>query len=129
MTVRALASRSEGGLHPADVCQDVRMGKLRYGTEEFEFEDRLLAHLMLVVNQKARRREGFLLSWTHRTPGVGEGRSSIWITAGSNLGFQFSGSREASVNGAWLSSMMDASFSTRGLDIDAVREPGIARAS
>jgi len=78
------------------------MGKLYYGAARFEveFEDRVLAHLQLVMTGKLRRSEAFLLSWT--TPAErGSGRSMIWIHPTTALHFQFSGNGRPNVNRDW----------------------------
>ncbi len=97
------------------------MAVLIYGNEEFEFDERLLAHVKVVASQKLRRHEGFLLSWTHRNA---DGRSSLWLNEASDLHFRFDEDRPPRLNDRWLSAMMEASFASRGLDIDAIPEPG-----
>jgi hypothetical protein len=99
------------------------MAVLIYGNEEFEFDERLLAHVKIVTTQKLRRGESFLLSWTHRD---GRGRSSIWVHAASDLHFRFSEEKPPALNQRWLSVMMESSYASRGLDVDAVAEPSEA---
>lgn len=42
------------------------MGYLIYGgTQEYEFEDRTLAHLKVAITMKLRRQESFLMSWVN----------------------------------------------------------------
>lgn len=96
------------------------MAVLIYGDEEFEFDDRLLAHVKIVVTQKLRRGENFLLSWTHRD---GTGRSSLWINASSDLHFRFRETTPPVLDERWLGALMEASFASRGLDVDAAPEP------
>lgn len=97
------------------------MGTLKYGTGDYEFDDRVLAHLRVVIAQKLRRRESFLLSWDHHAHNGG-GRSSLWITDGVNLGFIFFGSRAANLDREWLDRMMSASHSVMGLNMEDVPE-------
>jgi hypothetical protein len=97
------------------------MGTLKYGTGDYEFDDRVLAHLRVVIAQKLRRRESFLLSWDHHAHNGG-GRSSLWITDGVNLGFTFFGSRAANLDRDWLDRMMSASHSVMGLNLEEVPE-------
>lgn len=92
------------------------MGSLIYGTSgiEISFDDRVLTHLELVVNTKLRRRESFMLSWRD-TPGVGDGRSSIWLDTGIPLYFRYSGSRVPLIDREWLEELVAQAGSTRGL--------------
>ncbi|WP_208007510.1 ATP-dependent DNA ligase [Labedella endophytica] len=100
------------------------MGALTYGTREIPVEDRLLAHLSVVMTQKLRRREGFLL-----TLPSGDRRlhaESFWISANSDLSFSYSGNRIPSFNQDWLEKMMNESFSSQGLDLTKHAEPAAA---
>ncbi|MFD3444536.1 hypothetical protein ACFDTO_08055 [Microbacteriaceae bacterium 4G12] len=50
------------------------MGTLFYGASRLEvtFDDRVLAHLQIVMTSKLRRHESFMLSWSvDRTDGSG----------------------------------------------------------
>ncbi|PJJ65077.1 hypothetical protein [Compostimonas suwonensis] len=97
------------------------MGVLVYNGEQFAFDDRLLSHLKLVMVQKMRRDEGFLLSWSYSLE-QGSGRSSIWIHGGANLHFRFDGSRPATLNKEWMDRMIIATHTTGGLVLEAVPE-------
>ena len=78
------------------------MGKLIYaGTTEIGFDDRVLAHLQIVVGLKLRRKEGFFFSWRDEQS-VGDGRSAIWIDPAIPLLFRYSGGRQPKINKAWL---------------------------
>ncbi len=92
------------------------MGSLIYGTSgiEISFDDRVLAHLELVVGTKLRRRESFMLSWRD-APDVGDGRSSIWLDTAIPLYFRYSGSRVPLIDREWLEELLAESGSTRGL--------------
>lgn len=54
------------------------MGTLFYGTDRtaIRVDDRILAHLRVVITAKMRRGEGFLLSWSDSLA-IGDGRSSV----------------------------------------------------
>ena len=53
------------------------MGKLTYdSTLTVDFDDRVLAHLQLVIGAKLRRAESFYFSWRD-DPAVGDGRSAL----------------------------------------------------
>ena len=54
------------------------MGTLQYDGVLVEFDDRLLAHLQIVIVQKIRRGESFLMSWRDAAE-TGDGHSAIWI--------------------------------------------------
>ena len=97
------------------------MGTLKYGSADYEVDDRVLAHLRVVIVQKLRRRESFLLSWDHHAANGG-GRTSLWLTDGVVLGFIFFGSRQATLDREWLDRMMAASHSVMGLNLEDVPE-------
>lgn len=92
------------------------MGSLIYGMSSIEvsFDDRVLAHLEIVINTKLRRRESFMLSWRD-SPAVGDGRSSIWLDTAIPLYFRYSGSRIPVIDKEWLEELLAQSSSTRGL--------------
>ena len=91
------------------------MGFLIYGgTQEYEFEDRTLAHLKVAITIKLRRQESFLMSWTNPVE-KGGGRLSIWLSPSIPLVFRFSGGRSPSLNKLWLSVLNDFSNTPRGL--------------
>lgn len=107
------------------------MGSLIYGVSgiEISFDDRVLAHLELVINAKLRRRESFMLSWRD-SPDVGDGRSSIWLDTAIPLYFRYSGSRVPLIDKDWLEELVVEAGSTRGLvlsDDPATDEPVTAR--
>ncbi|WP_200329864.1 hypothetical protein [Leucobacter sp. L43] len=90
------------------------MGFLIHGKSEYEFEDRLLAHLKTVIGQKLKKQECFFLSWT-KTPEEGSGRVSVWLSPYIAVGFRFSGSRPPELNVAWVRTMNALSHTPRGL--------------
>jgi hypothetical protein len=94
------------------------MGTILYGSPPamIEVEDRLLAHLKIVIVQKLRRNESFLLSWSLE-PDEGSGRVSVWMHASIPMQFRFAGSRPPQLNSAWLDEMGRASMSMDGLRI------------
>lgn len=98
------------------------MGTLGYGGQQFEFEDRLLAHIKVVTVQKLRRRESFLLSWP-KGKADGGGRCSLWITDGVPLQFSFHGSRQPVLNRQWVETMIVASHSMHGINLSELPEP------
>ncbi|MBL3700927.1 hypothetical protein [Leucobacter luti] len=90
------------------------MGYLVHGPNEYEFEDRLLAHLKVVVGQKLGRQEGFFLSWS-RTPDEGSGRVSLWLSPAVPIAFRFGGSKSPELNLTWLRVLAARSHASRGL--------------
>ena len=92
------------------------MGALVYGvpSAEFEFDDRVLAHLQVVFGAKLRRGESFMFSWTD-PPQVGSGRSALWLDAAIALYFRYSGSRIPVLNREWLEALSLAAGSAQGL--------------
>jgi hypothetical protein len=93
------------------------MGKLIYaGTTEIGFEDRVLAHLQIVVGLKLRRKEGFFFSWRDEQ-GVGDGRSAVWIDPSIPLLFRYSGGRQPKINKTWLEALTLSSNSAQGLQL------------
>src|SRR6476660_8588966 len=97
------AAHSEGG-------PDV--GALIYGSPamEIQFDDRVLAHVQIVMSAKLRRGENFFFSWRD-SPAVGDGRSAIWIDPSIPMYFRYSGSRHPAIDRAWLEQMAIAAAS------------------
>ncbi len=92
------------------------MGKLLYGSpaDEYDFDDRLLAHLRVVIVTKLRRGEGFTFTWD-LSVAEGSGRVSLWMEPSIPLRFRFTGSREPQLNRAWVDSLAQVAASTVGL--------------
>ncbi len=93
------------------------MGMLIYGSgDEYEIDDRALAHLKAVIGAKLRRQEGFFLSWANDAE-HGSGRRSLWLSPSIPLQFRFFGSRPPELNRAWLEVLSETSHSPRGLQL------------
>ncbi|WP_460517915.1 DUF7882 family protein [Humibacter antri] len=94
------------------------MGALLYGGSDIEvkFEDRVLAHLQVVIGAKLRRREGFFFTWRDDIS-VGDGRSSVWIDPAVPLYFRYSGSKAPSINRDWIELLTLSANSTQGLHL------------
>lgn len=92
------------------------MGSLTYDRVVVEIDDRTLAHLQLVIVQKLRRGESFLLSWQD-SASVGSGRSSIWLHPAIPLYFKYVGGRAATLNRQWIEDLSRSANSTKGLVI------------
>lgn len=90
------------------------MGSLTYDRVTVEFDDRILAHLQIVIVQKLRRGESFLLSWRNAAE-VGDGRSSAWLHPAIPLYFKFSGGQPPTINPLWLAQLTRSANSSQGL--------------
>lgn len=90
------------------------MGTLSYGQAAVEFDDRLLTHLQIVIVNKFRRGESFLMSWIDSTA-VGDGRSAIWLSPETPAYFKFNGSRVPSVDEDWLRRLNASAGTSTGL--------------
>jgi hypothetical protein len=101
----------------------MRVGKLMYGAAglEIEFDDRVLAHLQLVISTKLRRAEGFFFSWRD-DPALGDGRSSIWLETSIPLRFRYSSSQRHDLNREWLEQLTQSANQPAGLSLTT--EPG-----
>lgn len=102
------------------------MGSLTYGGTTVEFDDRLLAHLQIVVVNKLRRHDGFVLSWRDGEE-MGGGRSAIWLDPSTPVYFTFDGSRVPGIDRDWLRRLADSADSSTGLV--AMDESGHAMAA
>lgn len=92
------------------------MGTLFYDGEEFDFDDRALTHLQIVISTKLRRREDFFFTWTQPME-RGSGRHAIWIDNGVPLHFFYNGSRPVSINREWIEAMLNSASNASGLQL------------
>jgi len=90
------------------------VGSLSYNHKTFDFDDRILTHLQIVIVRKLRRGESFLVSWKH-TAQMGGGRSSIWVHPSVPLLFTFAGGRSPTVNLVWLAQLSLSADGPHGL--------------
>ena len=97
------------------------MGKLTYDHSlTIEFDDRVLAHLQIVIGMKLRRNEAFYFSWKDDQR-VGDGRTTIWVHPTIPLVFKYYGSRMPAVNREWIAVLEHSANTSQGLHI--VEEP------
>lgn len=97
------------------------MGRFIYeGSAKVEFDDRTLAHLMLVIGTKLRRGEPFHFSWRDDTS-IGDGRTTVWVHPRSSIVYKFYGSRLPKLNTAWVEALAFTANSIAGLHL--VPEP------
>ena len=90
------------------------MGKLHYDGASIDIDDRVLAHLQIVIVNRLRRKEGFLMSWLN-TLAMGDGRGSVWLDHAIPLRFTFSGSRAPHINSDWIAALEKSAGSPTGL--------------
>ena len=97
------------------------MGKLLYGPQQrvLDIDDRLLAHLKIVILTKLRRGESFAFSWENE-PAEGSGRGTIWLNPSIPVEFSFYGGRRPAINRTWLQALTGTV--ERG-ELHAVPEP------
>lgn len=97
------------------------MGKFLFeGQLKADFDDRLLAHLQVVIGAKLRRGESFHFSWKDDAS-IGDGRTSIWVHPHSVITYKYYGGRLPTLNRAWVDALMFTANSPRGLYV--VPEP------
>jgi hypothetical protein len=92
------------------------LGTLHYGDRDFQLDDRVLAHLQVVIGMKLRRGENFFVSWTSPAS-KGSGRNSIWIDNGIAIYCEFDGSKVPAINREWVESLAASAGTTFGLQI------------
>lgn len=107
------------GLHrKSEVTQ---MGKLVYDRAvSVDFDDRVLAHVQIVIGMKLRRGESFYFSWKDDAS-VGDGRTAIWLHPAASLLYKYYGSRNPAINPAWIHALELTANTNTGLQI--VAEP------
>ncbi|GAA1002162.1 DUF7882 family protein [Subtercola frigoramans] len=83
------------------------MGKIFYGANEtcIEVEDRLLAHIKVVIINKLRRDEKFTLSWVNALGDV-PGRNTIWLHPAIEIRFGFDDPVRPALNREWIEALM-----------------------
>ncbi|MDO9398985.1 MAG: hypothetical protein Q7T71_20760 [Herbiconiux sp.] len=106
------------------------MGTLFYGGDSrFELDDRLLAHLQVVIGLKLRRSERFYISWVVPA-GEGGGRTVLWIDNGVSLRLRYDGTRPPTVNREWIETLVLSANTPNGLVVTPESiEPGPPRTS
>ncbi|MBK0418599.1 hypothetical protein JD276_06070 [Leucobacter sp. CSA1] len=93
------------------------MGYLRYGQHQpFQFDDRTLTHLRVVITGKFVLQESFVFTWTD------EGlQRSIWMHPSHTLTFEFESAETPPVNREWIELLMGLANSPAGLRL--AKEP------
>jgi hypothetical protein len=98
------------------------MGEFIYGmpTITAKFDDRLLAHLKVVIVSKLRRNESFTFSWDDAS-GEEVEHFSVWLHPAIPLQWVIAGNEESTLNRAWLEELVRSANTVAGLKI--VPEP------
>jgi hypothetical protein len=93
------------------------VGTLTYDSKlTANFDDRVLAHLQVVIWAKLRRGEQFSFTWSE--PGRnGLGRTSIWISSNTSLAFEYYGSKPPALNRQWVEALSKSANSPAGLHL------------
>jgi len=90
------------------------MGQLVYAPRSsFEIDDTLLAHLRIVVMNKLRRGEAFMMQLPHPT----RGQASVWIAPSSALLFVFFSNRAQRIDADVIQQMMQEASEPNGLTL------------
>jgi hypothetical protein len=93
------------------------VGKLIYDSSlTVDFDDRVIAHLQVVIGAKLRRGESFTFSWKDDGQ-LGDGRTSIWIHPAVPLVFKSFGGRPPAINRRWVEALMMSANSASGLQL------------
>ncbi len=97
------------------------MGRFDYeGVARVQLDDRLLAHLQVVIRDKLRRGEPFMFTWAEDVS-TGGGRTAVWMHPGAMHSFTFSSPQLPQLNPAWLQALLMSASSTTGMTL--VDEP------
>jgi hypothetical protein len=99
------------------------MGTFHYSENyEADFDDRVLAHLQIVIGTKLRRGEAFYLSWRDDTR-IGNGRTSLWLHPSIPLRYKYYGGKMPRINPAWIHDLTVSANSSSGLQLVAEPTP------
>lgn len=94
------------------------MGRLIYQERPvLDIEDRMLSHLRIVVMNKLRRQEPFMLTAPHPD----QGTLSIWMHPATPIVFQFYGGRQPSIDSDIIEQMMRDASGPDGLTMRSLR--------
>ncbi|GAA3905737.1 hypothetical protein [Microbacterium invictum] len=96
------------------------MGTIYYGgsATPIHIEDRILAHLKVVISTKLRRGESFTVSWQHPDDQP-RGRSTIWLHPSIPLRFVFENPEPPALSREWIASLANSASSTGGIQLVA----------
>ena len=94
------------------------MGKLTYGAiqREIQIDDRLLAHLEVVVLSRLRRNNAFALRWAERADD-GDSRRTVWVHQASDLYFEYDSPEAPELDRELLDRLAKAADSNTGINL------------
>ena len=93
-----------------------------FGSFVADIDDRALAHVKAITLAKLRRNESF--AFTCDVPvAAGSGHVCLWMNAAIPIQFEFVGSKEPTLNRAWLEELVQLSNSPTGLRITPEPDP------
>ena len=94
------------------------MGKFVYGMPSItvEFDDRVLAHLKVVIAAKLRRGESFMFTWDVEESDVAT-QASVWLHPAIPLQFEVEVVAESAMSRPWLEQLSRSSNSPSGLRV------------
>ncbi|RFA18055.1 DUF7882 family protein [Subtercola boreus] len=97
------------------------MGTFNYDSVlKVDFEDRVLAHIQIVIGAKLRRGESFNFSWRD-DEAIGDGRTTVWVHPALPIVYKYNGGKMPRINPAWIQVLSDTANSNGGLQL--VPEP------
>lgn len=90
------------------------MGYLIYDSNtQIRFDDRLLAHLEVVILSKLRRKESFPLTWLEGS--AGDARSVLWLDSAIPLRIRFEQGQIGDLDRDWVERMSTTAAGSSGL--------------
>lgn len=94
------------------------MGYLYYGNAGYaiEIDDRPLSHLKVAVLSLLRAGKSFAFTFA-RSPRVGSGRETLWITPATDIRFLFAGSRSPRINEFWVREIIETAATPVGMHL------------
>lgn len=95
------------------------VGILYYGGSAMPIviDDRMLAHLKIVITTKLRRGESFPVSWRHAADQE-PGRSTIWLHPSIPLRFVFDEPEPPELDRKWMEELAQSANTSRGVRLD-----------
>jgi hypothetical protein len=90
------------------------MGYILYDGTTIGFDDRTLTHVQIVIINKFKKQESFLMSWKDDRA-VGDGRGSCWLSPTIPIYFKFHGGRVPAIDTDWLLVLGKSAESSTGL--------------
>jgi hypothetical protein len=93
------------------------MAQLIYGAGvSYEFDERTLAHLKIVIASKLRQREPFLLNWQIPTE-QGSGSRTLWFAPDIPIAFRFRDQKPPQLNRVWLEALTRSAYEPAGMTV------------